>query len=163
MVCVSLFLVHTPGYTPVPPPSSPDRINHLPLKKKTTQPHTGCTAWVTNRIPDPLKAELRANRSLEFLWATTAATAAVAADGEGELGEGMLTHALDTHYESPAGMYVLALFWGVWVVVCRLLVGWLPDPTDHTHTRSTHHTTPHPHQGSTGSPPRSKQPGGPSP
>lgn len=120
-VCVSFlspFYIPLPGYAPVPSPSTPDRINHLtPFKtNKPTQTHTGCTAWITNRIPDPLKAELRANRSLEFLWATaTAATAT--ADGEGE-GEGMLTHVLDTHYESPAGMYVLALFWGGGVGSC---------------------------------------------
>ena len=80
-------------------PTHPLYPSPIPNPKKT-KPKTGCTAWVTNRIPDPVKAQLRANRSLEFLWATESGEGE-SADGAGA--GGMLTHVLDTHYESPAG------------------------------------------------------------
>lgn len=56
---------------------------------------SGYDAWVTNRIPDPIKAQLKANRSLEFVWQGSASLPASHS--------AILTHVLDTHYESPAG------------------------------------------------------------
>ena len=56
---------------------------------------SGCEAWVTNRVGDANKAEMKKNRSLQFLW-----------HGNGELSASdseVLTHVLDSHYESPAG------------------------------------------------------------
>lgn len=64
---------------------------------------TGYRAWVTNRIPDTVKSLLRENRSLEFYWSTTPDDDEEEEEGGGGGGEGMLTHVLDTHYESPAG------------------------------------------------------------
>ncbi len=95
-------------------------VNHTqpPFPQHTrTHTYTGCTAWVTNRIPDPLKAQLRANQSLNFLWA------ADDDDGDPE-GGGMPTHVLDTHYESPAGALRVgegALAWRWRGVACS---GW---------------------------------------
>lgn len=68
---------------------------------------TGCQTWVTNRIPDPLKQHLRENQSLEFYWADGEE------DGDGEQ-HGVLTHVLDTHYESPKGVCAFCVYVLMW-------------------------------------------------
>ena len=63
------------------------------------QAEAGVDAWVTNRVGDARKAEMRANRTLQFVWrGATGGGAEAQAEGPG-----VLTHVLDTHYASPDG------------------------------------------------------------
>jgi hypothetical protein len=141
--------------------SQANRFKHITYTIRL-EPKTGCTAWVTNRIPDPLKAQMRANQSLEFYWAThddddessegrrgegeeeeEDMGVGVGGGGRGEAG-GVLTHVLDTHYESPAGAFLCLCLSGRGR---RSLEDRMTDMmTDrvHTHTHSCSHT--HKHQ-----------------
>lgn len=56
---------------------------------------SGMEAWVTNRVGDANKAEMKKKKSLQFLWHGNVELSA--SDSE------VLTHVLDSHYESPAG------------------------------------------------------------
>lgn len=56
---------------------------------------SGFDAWVTNRLPEPIKEQLRQNQTLQFVWHGSSTLSAHKS--------AILTHVLDTHYESPAG------------------------------------------------------------
>jgi hypothetical protein len=51
----------------------------------------GYEALVLNRIPDPVKDEMKESQALEFLWQSVS----------GDVNASLFTHVLDSHYSTP--------------------------------------------------------------
>ena len=79
----------------------------------------GYTSIILNRVPDSVKQQMRAEKSLEFMWRSPFS------------GREIFTHVLDTHYSTPALPAFLSLEVKVamLVAICKEKLGWYM--TDH--------------------------------
>ena len=79
----------------------------------------GYTSIILNRVPDSVKQQMRADKSLEFMWRSPFS------------GQEIFTHVLDTSYSTPALPAFLSLEVKVamLVAICKEKLGWYM--TDH--------------------------------
>ena len=74
----------------------------------------GYTSVIINRVPDPIKQQMKAERSLEFMWQSPFS------------GKEIFTHVLDTHYSTPElpAFLDLEVKAAMFVAVCKEKLGW---------------------------------------
>ena len=74
----------------------------------------GYTSVIINRVPDPIKQQMKANRSLEFMWQSPFS------------GKEIFTHVLDSHYSTPnlPAFYNLDAKVAMFVQLCYERLGW---------------------------------------